>query len=139
MAGMADVARGAGVKVDVVEDVFNEVLRILCRGDSVRIKGFGVFERKTYPGRTLNTPVIPDQTVTFPDSYRMKFRQSQIAKHRLNVKASAKAKGRASLTLGGAKPKRQPTVKGKKVAKKPAASSKKRTPKKGSGKAGKAK
>jgi len=104
MAGMAEVARGAGVKAEVVEAVFNELLRILCAGDAVRVKGFGIFERKLYQGRTLRTPVIPDSQVTFPDSYRLRFRQSSVAKRRLNVRLRSKAAKAARVGKKTAKP-----------------------------------
>lgn len=86
MPGMIDVARKAGVKVEVVQDVFEELLRRISIGEKVRIKGFGTFERKVYAGRTLHTPVVAGGVVTFPDSYAIKFHQSQLAKQRLNAK-----------------------------------------------------
>lgn len=102
MSGLSDVAKGAGVKQDIVVDVFEEILKRVSNGERVRIKGFGSFEMKTYPGRTLVTPAVNDgDPITFPDSQMLKFRQSQQAKQRLNSKTAAKKNGK-----NGKKPKK---------------------------------
>lgn len=95
MSGLVDVARGANVKPDVVGEVFEEILARVKKGERVRIKGFGTFEMKVYPGRTLQSPTVNDgEPVTFPDSQMLKFRQSQIAKRRLNVVKVSKGKNK---------------------------------------------
>jgi nucleoid DNA-binding protein len=100
MSGITDVAKGANVRQDVVGDVFEEILKRVRNGEQVRIKGFGTFEMRTYPGRTLRTPAVNDGApITFEDSQMLKFRQSAIAKKRLN--ASDKA---AKATAKGEKP-----------------------------------
>lgn len=92
MSGIVDVAKGASVKQDIVVDVFEEILKRVSNGEQVRIKGFGTFEQRTYPGRTLRTPAVNDgEPITFSDSIMLKFRQSAIAKRRLNAKAEKKA------------------------------------------------
>lgn len=91
MAGIQDIARGAGVKNDVVIDVFEQVLQMVKGGQRVRVIGFGTFERKTFPGRKLQTPAINDgKPFRFPDSFRLAFKQSQQAKRRLNKKRKKK-------------------------------------------------
>lgn len=87
MAGIHEIAKAAGVKADVVTDVFEAVFQLIRAGEeSVRIAGFGSFVRRTFPGRTLTSPVINDgEPVTFGESYRIAFRQSDQAKRRLNM------------------------------------------------------
>lgn len=88
MSGLADVAKKANVKREVVQDVFEAILSMVKNGDDVRIKGFGTFERKTYPGRTLQTPAVNEgKPIKFADSFLLKFRQSALAKRRLNTKS----------------------------------------------------
>jgi nucleoid DNA-binding protein len=87
MSGIVDVARGAHLKSDVITDVFEEILKQVRAGERVRIKGFGSFEMKTYPGRTLRTPAVNGgKPITFKASKVLKFRQSGLAKKRLNAK-----------------------------------------------------
>lgn len=87
MAGIHEVAKSAGVKTNVVVDVFEAVYKLVKSGETVRISGFGSFERKKFPGRTLSSPVINDgKPTTFGATSRMAFRQSDQIKRRLNVK-----------------------------------------------------
>ena len=91
MAGIKDVAQRVGVKPDVISDVFEAIFTMIKKGDRVRIIGFGSFERKTFPGRKLQTPLVNDGSAfCFPDSYRVAFKQSQQAKGRLNRKRKPK-------------------------------------------------
>jgi nucleoid DNA-binding protein len=91
MAGIQDVARTAGVKTDVVVDVFEAVYSLVKAGKTVRISGFGSFEKKKFPGRTLSSPVINDgKPTTFGSKSRMAFRQSDQIKRRLNAKRKKK-------------------------------------------------
>lgn len=93
MSGLVEVAKGAGVKPDIIVDVFEEILKRVRDGERVRIKGFGSFEMRTYPGRTLVTPAVNNgEPITFGDSKMLKFRQSAIAKQRLNVVKKKKKK-----------------------------------------------
>jgi len=98
MAGIHEIARAAGLKADVVTDVFEAVFQLVRSGESVRIAGFGSFDRKTFPGRTVQSPVINDGTpTTFGESWRMAFRQSDQAKRRLNMsRKKREAKKRAA-------------------------------------------
>lgn len=91
MAGIQDVARVAGVKTDVVVDVFEAVYRLVKSGKTVRISGFGSFEKKKFPGRTITSSVINEgKPTTFGSKSRMAFRQSDQIKRRLNVKRKKK-------------------------------------------------
>lgn len=108
MAGIQDIARGAGVKTDVVSDVFEQIFQMIKKGERVRVIGFGTFERKTFPGRKLQTPAINEgEPFRFGDSYRLAFKQSQQAKRRLNKtkrkKAEAKSKDKKSKKSKGKK------------------------------------
>jgi nucleoid DNA-binding protein len=88
MSGLVEVAKEAGLKPEVVANVFETILSMAANGDSVRIKGFGTFERRNYPGRTLVTPAVNNgEPITYPDSYVLKFHQSGLAKRRINIVA----------------------------------------------------
>lgn len=94
MSGMVDIAKSIGVKQDIVSEVFEEILKRVDNGEEVRIKGFGTFKGKVYPGRTLQSPTVNGgKPIKFGDSVTLKFRQSQLAKQRLN-KPKPKAKGK---------------------------------------------
>jgi nucleoid DNA-binding protein len=98
MAGIRDIAKAAGLKPEVVSDVFEAVFQLVKTGEQVRVAGFGSFDRKTYPGRTVQSPVINDGTPTsFGETYRIAFRQSDQAKRRLNMsRKKREAKRRAA-------------------------------------------
>lgn len=86
MAGIHEIAKAAGLKASDVTDVFEAVFQLVRSGESVRIAGFGSFDRKTFPGRTVTSPVINEgEPITFGKSYRIAFRQSDQAKRRLNM------------------------------------------------------
>lgn len=86
MAGIHDIAKAAGLKASDVTDVFEAVFQLVRSGESVRIVGFGCFDRKSFPGRTVTSPVINEgEPITFGKSYRIAFRQSDQAKLRLNM------------------------------------------------------
>lgn len=97
MSGMVDIAKSIGVKQEVVSEVFEEILKRVDNGEEVRIKGFGTFKGKIYPGRTLQSPTVNDgKPIKFGDSVTLKFRQSQLAKQHLNKpKPKAAAKGKS--------------------------------------------
>lgn len=99
MSGMTDIAKSIGVKQEVVNDVFQEIMKRVDAGEEVRIKGFGAFKGKIYPGRTLQSPTVNDgKPIKFGDSVTLKFRQSQLAKQRLN-----KPKGKPKAAKGKSK------------------------------------
>lgn len=85
MAGIRDIAKAAGVKPEDVTDVFEAVFKLAKKGDPVRIAGFGSFEKRKHPGRTISSPVINEgEETTYGPSYRIAFRQSDQCKRRLN-------------------------------------------------------
>ena len=95
MAGIRDIAKGAGVKTDVIVDIFEEIFRQIRRGETVKIAGFGSFVKKMFPGRTQTSPVINDgKPFKFPDSFRLAFSSSVQAKKRLNMKRKKKKAGK---------------------------------------------
>jgi nucleoid DNA-binding protein len=125
MPGIHDVAREAGVRTDILSNVFEAILAAITRGEAVRIKNFGTFERRKYKGRTLVTPAVnAGKPVEYPDSFVLKFRQSQIAKRRINVvaKKAAKAASQEAPKKKSKKPAAPEAAPAKKkAAKKPAA------------------
>lgn len=87
MAGIRDIAKAAGVKPEDVSDVFEAIFKLAKKGDQVRVAGFGTFEKRSFPGRTLQSPVINDgEVTTYGPSYRIAFKQSDQCKRRLNRK-----------------------------------------------------
>lgn len=131
MAGMSEVAREAGLNPvedpnsgkkiwtsDVLDRFFELVVQKCAEGETVRIKNFGSFSMKTFPGRTLKSPLMEGGEVTFPDTQVLRFSQSSVAKALLNKlappdgkkpKASAKKAGSAKKKTGkktGKKPKK---------------------------------
>lgn len=97
MAGIHEIAKAAGLKATDVTDVFEAVFQLVRSGESVRIAGFGSFDRKTFPGRTVTSPVINEgEPITFGKSYRIAFRQSDQAKRRLNMARKKREAKRAA-------------------------------------------
>jgi nucleoid DNA-binding protein len=97
MAGIHEIAKAAGLKADVVTDVFEAVFQLVRSGESVRVSGFGSFDKKTFPGRTVKSPVINEGApITFGESYRIAFRQSDQAKRRLNMSRKKREAKRAA-------------------------------------------
>lgn len=100
MAGIRDIAKAAGLKPEDVSDVFEAVFKLVKAGELVRVQGFGSFEKKKFPGRTLTSPVINDgEPTTFGPSYRVAFKQSDQCKRRMNrtllkKKTTTKKKGK---------------------------------------------
>ena len=85
MAGVWDISKSAKVKSDVVTDIFEAIFNIVRSGESVKIPGFGSFEKKQFPGRTVTSPVINDgEPTTFGPTFRIAFHQSTQCKRRLN-------------------------------------------------------
>ena len=98
MSGIRDIGKGAGVKKDVVVDVFEEIFRRVKLGEIVKVAGFGSFRKKTFPGREVISPVINDGEPTkFDKSFRLSFSQSTQAKKRLNMKRKKKPKAKKKL------------------------------------------
>ena len=96
-AGLGEIAKAAGVKRDVVVDVFEAIFQLVRDGEVVRVTGFGTFERKSFPGRTVQSPAINEgEPVTFGDVYRLAFKQSRQAKRRLNIRLKTQGKSKAT-------------------------------------------
>lgn len=71
-----------------VIDVFRVIQRIVSRGETVRIRCFGKFERVIRKGRTqrVGASVNEDGFVTYGDRKLMKFRPSDETKRKMNKK-----------------------------------------------------
>lgn len=92
MSGISEIAKEAGLKSELVANLFEAITALVARGHKVKINGFGSFERRIYPGRTLTTPAVNNgEPIEYPDSYVMKFKQSQTAKRRINIVARRQA------------------------------------------------
>lgn len=108
MAGIHEIAKAAGLKADVVTDVFEAVFQLVKSGESVRVVGFGSFDKKTSPGRTVESPVINEGApVTFGESFRIAFRQSDQAKRRLNMSRKKREAKRAAAAESAEQTKRK--------------------------------
>lgn len=91
MASLNDIAKRAGVRGDAATELFAAIFSAVKDGETVRIQGFGNFTVKTYPGRTLTSPAVNDgKPIKFGDSKMLKFRQSALAKQKLNTKDDTK-------------------------------------------------
>lgn len=122
MSGLVEVAKESGVKPDVITNVFETILSMVASGDKVRIKGFGAFERRKYKGRTLTSSAVNDgEPITYPDSHVLKFRQSGLAKRRLNIVAKKAEKAAAAAAQPKKAKKSVPPPAAKKAKKKPKA------------------
>jgi nucleoid DNA-binding protein len=136
MSGIQDVAREAGLKPEIVANLFEAILAAVSRGEKVRIKGIGTFERKLYKGRTLVTPAVNEgEPIKYPDSFVLKFHQSQLAKRRINIvakkqaDAEPKASKKAKKAAAAAEPEK-PAKKAKTTTPPPAAEEPKKKKKK---------
>lgn len=92
MAGIRDIAKAAGVKPEDVSDIFEAIFKLAKSGEQVRVSGFGTFDKRKFPGRTLQSPVINDgEATTYGPSFRIAFKQSDQCKRRLNRKNKKRA------------------------------------------------
>jgi nucleoid DNA-binding protein len=107
---------------------FEQILSRVAAGETVEVRGFGVFSSKVFPGRTLSSPLMKGGSIDFPDQLVLRFRQSQQAKKAINSLAeelAAKKAGKKAKKVtpkavdtdeaeGGAEAEEQPTPKAKK-------------------------
>jgi nucleoid DNA-binding protein len=92
MSGIQELAKEYGLKTESLAQVFEAILADVAKGNKVRIKGFGTFARYLYKGRTLVTPAVnAGEPIVYPDSFVLKFHQSQLAKRRINIRAKRDA------------------------------------------------
>jgi len=85
MSGLRDIAKTLKLKLPIVQSVFQEIIARVASGEKVKVKNFGTFQAKVYPGRELKSPKVNGgKPLNFPDSMALKFRQSQRAKQTLN-------------------------------------------------------
>lgn len=93
MAGVEEIARTSGVKVEQVRNVFEAILQLANQDKRIGVHGFGTFERRLRAGRTVVTPMLNGGEPTqIAPAYSLAFRPSALAKHRLNVSAKKKSK-----------------------------------------------
>jgi nucleoid DNA-binding protein len=84
MPGGRALARAAGVKPEVIDDVFAAIVRLTRDGARVSLRGFGAFWAGIHPGRTQITPLVEGGSVTYGDRVIMKFKPSTALKQRMN-------------------------------------------------------
>jgi len=85
--GLSPIVCSCGRRIHIMDALmaFFELIVKECReGNTVRIKNFGTFAAKEYKGRKLVTPVMDGGEISFGDSLALRFRQSQVAKMKLN-------------------------------------------------------
>jgi nucleoid DNA-binding protein len=122
MSGLVEVAKESGVKPEVITNLFETILSMVSTGEKVRIKNFGVFERRRYKGRTITSKAVNDgEAISYPDSHVLKFRQSGIAKRRLNIVAKKAERAAAAQKKPKKAEKSPPPPAAKKAKKKPKA------------------
>lgn len=90
MPSATTIAKLCKLKPKQVIDVFRAIERIVGRGESVMIRGFGRFELRVCKGRSLTTPLQGGDTVVFGDRRIIKFRQSKVSKGKINRKRKRK-------------------------------------------------
>ena len=87
------------MKPEDVTDVFEAVFKLVKKGEPVRVSGFGSFDKRKFPGRTISSPVINDgEETTYGPSYRIAFKQSDQCKRRLNRRKKKAADVEAKAT-----------------------------------------
>ena len=86
MASTTTIARLCGLTPRQVFDVFRAIHRIVSRGECVKIRGFGRFDRKIHKGRTQMTPLVENGLVTYGDMKVMRFSQSPKSRMMMNRK-----------------------------------------------------
>lgn len=84
MPGGRALARAAGVKPEVIDDVFAAIVRLTRAGERVSLRGFGAFWAGIHPGRTQITPLVEGGKCTYGDRVIMKFKPSTALKQRMN-------------------------------------------------------
>lgn len=113
MAGLKEISKALKLKLPIVQSIFQEIMARVAAGEKVKVKNFGTFQAKVYPGRELTSPrVNGGKPFNFPDSLGLKFRQSQRAKQTLNRMG---AEGEQLAKLAGTEPKLVGTKKAKVV------------------------
>ena len=71
------------VSITVVSDIFNEIKNAIARGDIVKLKGFGVFTRKTVKSRICRDPRNGER-VDSPSKKKVLFKVSKELKKFIN-------------------------------------------------------
>ena len=71
----------------VVQQVFDEIIAELAKGNRLEFRDFGVFETRTTPARTAQNPKTLEK-IHVPARRRVVFRAGRAVKEQLNSKAS---------------------------------------------------
>jgi len=72
---------------ETIRRFFTSILELLRRGERVSVPDFGIFKAIIWKGRSHSTPIIPGGTLTFSDTWILKFKQSKKAREFLNAKS----------------------------------------------------
>lgn len=79
MAGIADVAKNAGIDAEGVKAVLDAIKSISTR-ESVTIQGFGTFKTVSKPARMAPNPQKPGEKVAVPAKSVLQFKAAKPSK-----------------------------------------------------------
>ena len=87
MAGTHELAQEAGCTHETVVSVVDAIARMVARDESVRIRGFGVFEKRKVKARKWKSAGMKKLTKTsvthdIPEHWKIHFRQTMKTKRR---------------------------------------------------------
>lgn len=84
MAGIAKVAKAAGIKQTQVHALFAAIMEAVGRGERVYIKDFGAFSIQVRAPRTVTSPQIPGGQADIPERKVIRFKASPNTRQFLN-------------------------------------------------------
>lgn len=100
MAGLNEVSRAAGIRVEYTEQVFSAILAVLTEvGEDGKplhrnlvIRNFGTFHLRRVAARAVSSPQLPGGRAEVPERTVLRFRPSPSTRDQLNGNVG-KAKG----------------------------------------------
>ena len=92
-----EVGLSRNESADLVENVLNQIVDSLTRGDTVKISSFGSFQVRAKKGRVGRNPKT-GQEVPIDPRRVLVFRASHVLKERINVALAAEGAGQTAVT-----------------------------------------
>jgi integration host factor subunit alpha len=92
-----EVGLSRNESADLVENVLNQIVDSLTRGDTVKISSFGSFQVRAKKGRVGRNPKT-GQEVPIDPRRVLVFRASHVLKERINVALAAEGARQAEVT-----------------------------------------